>query len=202
MASFDDCSGVILAGGRSSRMGTAKASLDFWGEPLLARIARRLAAELSELVVVRAPGQRLPSVAALYVEDRVEGEGPLAGLVVGLATARRPLAFVVSCDVPFVSLAVARGLLHLADRYDVVVPRWQGRLHPLQAIYRTALAPLVEAQLSAGRRRPVDVYAHARTRIASEEEVAAWDPCGRSFVNMNTPDEYEAALAMSRTSEQ
>lgn len=198
MASFADCTGVILAGGPSSRMGTPKAWLDFEGEPLLARIARRLATEMSEVIVVRAPGQQLPPVAALLVEDRVEGEGPLAGLAAGLAVARGPLAFVVSCDLPFVSLAVARVLLTLADEYDVVVPRWDGRLHPLQAIYRTALAPLVDAELAAGRRRLVDLYEHMRTRIVAEEELAPRDPHGRSFVNVNTPAEYEAALAMSR----
>ena len=199
MASFTDCTGVILAGGRSSRMGTAKAWLDFEGEPLLVRIARRLREELTELVVVRAPGQELPRVAALLVADRVEGEGPLAGLAVGLPATRRPLAFVVSCDVPFVSLTVARGLLGLADEYDVVIPRWEGRLHPLQAVYRAAIAPLVEAQLAAGRRRPADLYAHVRMRVVTEEELAEWDPRGRSFVNMNTRAEYEAALTMSRS---
>jgi molybdopterin-guanine dinucleotide biosynthesis protein A len=177
-------------------MGTPKAWLDFGGEPLLARIARRLTTALTELIVVRAPEQELPPVVALFVEDRVEGEGPVAGLAVGLAAASRPLAFVVSCDVPFVSMTVARGLLGLADGYDVVVPRWEGRLHPLQAVYRTSVAALMEEQLAAGRRRPVDLYERVRTRIVTEEELAAWDPRGRSFINMNTREEYEAALAL------
>jgi molybdopterin-guanine dinucleotide biosynthesis protein A len=196
MATFHDCAGVILAGGRSSRMGAPKAWLEFGGEPMLARIAWRLAAELPELVVVRAAGQELPAVAARMVDDRVEGEGPVAGLAVGLGAVTRALAFVVSCDVPFVSMAVARGLLGLADEYDVVVPRWEGRLHPLQAVYRASLAPLLEEQLAAGRRRPVDLFDRVRTRFVDEKELRAWDPEGRTFVNMNTPEEYEAARAM------
>lgn len=182
-------------------MGQAKAWLDFGGEPLLVRIARRLAVALTDVVVVRAPGQDLPPVAARWVEDRVEGQGPLAGLAAGLAAARRPLAFVVSCDVPFLRLSVARGLLGLAEDYDVVVPRWGGRLHPLQAVYRTAMAPLVERELATGRRRVEELLDRVRTRITTEEEVADWDPCGQSFVNVNTPAEYAAALAMAEASE-
>src|SRR5436305_4785273 len=146
MATTQECTGVILAGGRSSRMGRPKAWLEFGGEPMLQRIARRLSAELPELVVVRAPGQGLPVVEARFAEDRVEGEGPVAGLAAGLAAVTRTFAFVVTCDVPFVSLAVARGLLSLADDQDVVVPEWEGRLHPLQAVYRASLAPLLEEQ--------------------------------------------------------
>jgi molybdopterin-guanine dinucleotide biosynthesis protein A len=107
------------------------------------------------------------------------------------------LAFVVSCDVPFVSTAVAGGLLSLAAEYDVVVPRWEGRLHPLQAIYRSALAPLLAEQLAAGRRRPVDLYERVRTRYVEEDELRAWDPTGQTFVNMNTPEEYQAALRLA-----
>jgi molybdopterin-guanine dinucleotide biosynthesis protein A len=196
MATFEECAGVILAGGRSSRMGTPKAWLEFAGEPMLQRIARRLRVGLPELVVVRAPGQELPAVEAYFVEDRVEGQGPVAGLAAGLAAVTRVFAFVVSCDVPFVDLEVARGLLAGADDFDVVVPQWEGRLHPLQAVYRAALAPLLAQQLADGRRRPVDLYERVRTRIVTDDALRAWDPTGRTFVNMNTPEEYRAAVAM------
>jgi molybdopterin-guanine dinucleotide biosynthesis protein A len=85
------CGGVILAGGRSSRMGTPKAWFRVGGEPMLARIARRLAAPTG-LLAVRAPGQELPPAAARLVEDHVEGEGPVAGLAAGLAAVTSPLA--------------------------------------------------------------------------------------------------------------
>src|SRR5947209_13168415 len=98
-----NCAVVILAGGKSSRMRQPKAWLDFGGEPLLARIVRRLRPAFAEFVVVSAPGQELPAVEATLVHDEQPGEGPVGGLVVGLAAVRRPLALVLSCDVPFVS---------------------------------------------------------------------------------------------------
>jgi molybdopterin-guanine dinucleotide biosynthesis protein A len=175
-------------------MGTAKAWLEFRGERMLERVARRLGAAFAELVVVRAPVQELPSVEARCVEDRVEGEGPLAGIAAGLAAVTQPFAFVVSCDVPFVKVEVARGLLGLVGDYDVVVPEWEGRMHPLQAVYRASLAPLVEELLAAGRRRPVDLFDRVRTCVVREDELRAWDAEGHTFINMNTPEEYQAAL--------
>src|SRR5438105_9533019 len=98
-----DCSVIILAGGRSSRMGEPKAWLDFGGEPLLARVVGRLREAFPEFVVVAAPGQELPEVGAARVEDEHPGEGPLGGMIAGLRAVTRPLALVLSCDVPFVS---------------------------------------------------------------------------------------------------
>src|SRR5205823_13441144 len=83
-AMLDDREVVILAGGRSSRMGRPKAWLDFDGVPLLQRIINRLEASFSHFLVVAAPGQELPRTAARVVYDEQPGEGPLGGLVVGL----------------------------------------------------------------------------------------------------------------------
>lgn len=196
MAELYDCSGLILAGGRSSRMGSPKAWLEFRGEPMLTRIVGRLTRELPEVVVVRARGQELPPVIARIVEDRVDGEGPVAGLAAGLAAVSQPLVFALSCDMPFANLAVARGLLELVEEYDAVLPRWNGRLHPLHAVYRATLVPLLDEQLAAGRRRLMDLFDRIRTRVVTEEELRAWDPDGSSFVNINTREEYERALAM------
>src|SRR5229473_2461422 len=105
------CALIILAGGKSSRMGRPKAWLPFHGQPLLARVLDRLAPLFEERVVVRAPGQELPDVEARFVEDEELGLGPVAGLAVGLAAVTRPLAFVVSCDAPFIDPKVVASLV-------------------------------------------------------------------------------------------
>src|SRR5207248_2719698 len=122
---------------------------------LLEHLVERMLSVFPDAVVVTAPGQDVPRTAARVVYDERPGEGPVAGIIVGLREAQHPLAFVSSCDVPFLSPAVARLLVDLAEDQDVVVPEWGGRLHPLQAVYRTAVRPLLEAQLAEGRRRPV-----------------------------------------------
>jgi molybdenum cofactor guanylyltransferase len=197
-----DATAIILAGGHSSRMGAPKAGLLFDGVPLLEHLCARLAEVFPELVVVRAAGQALPPVEASasahprVVEDAVSDQGPVAGICAGLGAARRSLAFVVSCDVPFLNSQVGAMMVDLAEGYDVVVPEWEGRLHPLQAVYRTRVLPLLEEQLAAGRRRPVDLYERVPVRKVTEAEILEVDPLGLTFMNMNTPEDYQRALAL------
>lgn len=196
-----EAAAILLAGGRSSRMGQPKAALPFDGVPLLTHLLDRLAAYFPERVVVRAPGQVLPPFSdrdVRVVEDAVTDQGPVAGICAGLAAVRRELAFVVTCDVPFLSPRLGAMMVAEAPGYDVVAPEWEGRLNPLQAVYRARLLPLYEEQLAAGRRRPVDLYSRVAVRTVSEAEVRTVDPEGLSFLNMNTPEEYERALLLWR----
>lgn len=210
-SSTANAAAVILVGGRSSRMGRPKAALLFDGVPLLTHLVRRIATRFPEIVVVRAPGQELPlptddadsssvvgGSSLVVVEDAVTEQGPVAGICAGLTAVQRPLAYVVTCDVPFLDPDLGVWMASLADGYDVVVPEWEGRLNPLQAIYRTRVLPLLEEQLAAGRRRPVDLYERVPVRTVSEAEIRARDPEGRTFLNMNTPEEYERAVALWR----
>src|SRR5688572_13602020 len=106
-----DCSAILLAGGKSSRMGTPKPWLEFAGRPLLQLLVERLSELTPEVIVVAGPGQELPPTSARVLYDESPGEGPVAGLVVGLREIARPLAFVASCDVPFLLPELARFLV-------------------------------------------------------------------------------------------
>lgn len=175
-------------------MGQPKAWLEFGGRPLLAHLVERMAAAFPEVVVVCAPGQELPEVAARIVHDEDPGQGPVAGLVVGLREITQPQAFVSSCDAPFVDPQLARALLDRSEGYDVTVPEWEGRLHPLHAIYRASVQPLLARQLAEGRRRLMDLFPQVRTRTVTEGEIRGIDPEGHSLLNINTPEEYQRAL--------
>jgi molybdopterin-guanine dinucleotide biosynthesis protein A len=183
-------------------MGRSKAWLPFHGQPMLARVLDRLAPLFEERVVVRAPGQELPAVEARFVEDEEPGLGPVAGLMAGLSAVTCPLAFAVSCDAPFID---PRVVAHLVSRcqppYAVVVPLWDGRPQPLHAVYRADNAPILRRLLAAGRRRPVDLFAEVPTLEVSEAEIRALDPDGLTFMNTNTPEEWERALALAEVSE-
>jgi molybdopterin-guanine dinucleotide biosynthesis protein A len=189
------CSVLFLAGGKSTRMGTPKAWLEFDGRPLLAHLVERMLPLFPEAIVVTAPGEDVPDTPARVVYDENPGEGPVAGLVVGLREVSCPLAFATSCDAPFLSPSLARYLAEAAEGFDVVVPEWEGRLHPLHTVYHTSVQPLLAQQLAEGRRRPVDLFGRVRTKTVREEELRRVDPDGLSFLNMNTPEEYESAKA-------
>ncbi len=175
-------------------MGQAKALLVFDGEPLIAHIARALKRMFDEVVIVAAPEQELPALAATLVRDEVAYQGPVGGIYYGLRAAGGEFAFVTSCDAPFLSAALIAYLTSQISDYDVVVPYWDERYQPLHAVYRRSVLPLLQEQLERGELRPVYLFDKVRTRKIDEDEIKSFDPYGLSFLNMNTPQDYQAAV--------
>jgi molybdopterin-guanine dinucleotide biosynthesis protein A len=191
-----DATAVILTGGKSSRMGRPKALLPFAGEPLIAHVVRNLKIIFAEAVVVAAPEQELPSLPAVLVRDAVAYQGPVSGIYHGLKASTAEVCFVTSCDAPFLNLQLIANLLSWISDYDVVVPYWQKRFQPLHAAYRRSVAPLLREQLERGEMRPISLYPKVRTREIHEEEIRRIDPEGLSFLNMNSPEDYDTALQL------
>ncbi len=185
---------VILAGGKSSRMGQAKAQLVFDGEPLIVHVARGLKRLFAEIVVVAAPEQGLPELPAKIVRDEVAYQGPVGGIYYGLRAAEGEFCFVTSCDAPFLNAALIAYLTAHLSGYDVVVPYWGERYQPLHAVYRRSVLPLLKGQLERGELRPIYLFDKVRTRRIDEAEIKPFDPDGLSFLNMNTPQDYQAAV--------
>ena len=175
-------------------MGTPKALLPFGGEPLIVHIVRRLEPLFDDVVVVGAPGQVLPQLPVRLVHDEVAFQGPVGGLYYGLRAAGGELGLVTSCDSAFLSTALISHLVSLSADYDVVVPRWDGRLQPLLAVYRRTVLPHLERQLANGELRPVYLFDKVRTRMVEPDEIRRFDPEGDSFFNMNTPEDYAEAV--------
>ena len=189
-----NASAVILAGGKSSRMGQPKALLPFDHEPLIVHIVRALKSMFAEAVVVAAPDQELPPLSALLVRDEVAYQGPVGGIYYGLKAAGGDFCFVTSCDVAFTNLSLISYLISHISNYDVVVPFWQERFQPLHAVYRRSVLPLLKEQLERGELRPIFLYDKVRTRKVHADEIRRFDPEGLSFFNINTPEDYEEAL--------
>lgn len=196
---MSDFSAIVLAGGKSRRMGRPKALLDFGGEPLVVHLVRKLGRLFDEIVVVSAPEQELPGMPVILVRDEIAYQGPVGGIYYGLRATSGTASFVTSCDVPFLNPALVRCLVDRSTDCDVVVPRWEGRLQPLHAVYRKSVLPFMERQLEEGRLRPVYLYDKVRTCEIEEGEIQTVDPGGGSFINMNTPEDYAAAVARWET---
>jgi molybdopterin-guanine dinucleotide biosynthesis protein A len=195
---------LVLAGGKSSRMGQDKAWLDLDGTPLIEHVARRLLPLASE-VLFSAPDatpfaallSRLP-VSARVVADRFEGAGPLAGLHAGLSESRSELVLAVATDMPFVNLALIRSMMALAKGCDAVVPLTIGaggnpEPEPLHSLYLRTCLPAIESALGSGKRRVVSFFGDVRLCTMSPDEVRRIDPQGLSFLNVNTPGEWAEA---------
>ena len=191
--------GIILCGGRSSRMGLPKATLPFGPELMLQRVARLLGEVVGPLVVVAAPGQDLPPLPGgiLIVRDRRQGRGPLEGLAAGLTALQgtAEAAFATSCDAPLLRPAFVRRVCQLRGEAQIAVPKIDGYHHPLAAVYRLEVLPHVEALLAEDRLRPFFLFERVPTREISAEELADVDPRLESLLNLNQPRDYFEALA-------
>jgi molybdenum cofactor guanylyltransferase len=183
-------------------MGSPKALLPFGSETMLQRVVRLLGSVVSPLVVVAAPEQHLPELAAsiIVTRDEREGRGPLEGLRAGLKALPETIdaAYVTSCDVPLLVPAFVGRMIELLADNDIAVMEIDGFAHPLSAVYRRRTLPHVEALLGADRLRPVFLFDAVKTRRVQPTEMASVDPQLVTLRNLNTPQDYDEALATSR----
>lgn len=194
-------SAIILAGGRSSRMGQAKATLRFGNLTLIERTISELARAFDDIVVVAAPESEAIEIPALgaataIVRDDDAYQGPAGALARGLRAARHELAFACSCDLPMLRSEVAAWMLSLADGYDAVIPRVDGRLQPLHAVYRRRCARALDAMIARGEHRVGAIADAVNARVVSEAEYRGADPDALSCFNINTPEDYARAAKL------
>src|SRR5215510_1191447 len=178
-------------------MGTSKALLPFGPETMLQRVIRLLGSVVSPIVAVAAVGQELPELPrdVIVTRDEREARGPLEGLRAGLKALpqQSDVAYVTSCDVPLLVPGFVTQMLDLASDYDIAVMEIDGFPHPLSAVYRRTTLPHVEALLAQDRLRPVFLFDAVRTRRVRPDEMTS-DPELRTLQNLNTREDYEAAL--------
>ena len=182
--------GVILAGGASSRMGSNKALLPHKGGRFIESIYRELSEIFAEVILVTNTPEQYAFLPCRKVPDLFVGMGALAGIHAGLAQSSNPAAFTVGCDMPHLDPWLIR---HIANRglgCDLVLPRSEFGYEPLHALYREGCLPVMEQCLKNGQRRIVSILPHLRVREIAAAEIARFDPDFDSFSNINTPQEY------------
>jgi len=194
-------SAIILAGGRSARMGRPKATLSFGGITLIERTVAELARIFDDVVVVAAPEPEkiaLPErKRARIVHDAEPYNGPAFGLARGLRATRHEIAFVCSCDLPMLRADVASWLVGLSAGFDAVIPRIGGRPQLLHAVYRSGCTDVLNAMIARGERRLGALLGAIRVRDVPEPEYRRADPDALSCFNINTPDDYATALRLA-----
>lgn len=191
---------IVLAGGRSRRMGQPKESLPFLGGTLLGNTVEKLLLCTHPVVVVaRNADQELPPLPleSELVFDGEPDQGPLVGLVAGLEALEHECdaVFVTTSDVPFLDVGAVAGLADRLGGHELVIPRADDKLQPLSAIYRVSVLTTARRLLTEGIRTPRTLAEHVRTRVLDLDEVEAFDPKHGLLRNVNSPEEYEAARA-------
>jgi molybdopterin-guanine dinucleotide biosynthesis protein A len=188
---------VILAGGKSRRLGKDKSQLVLGRQTLLARSITAMATLTDDVIVAAGKPAHLGKLGpARVVGDVIVGCGALSGLHAGLQAARHDYALVVACDMPFLNLRLLRYMAIIAPGYDAVVPLWRNEAEPLHAIYARTCLPAIESFLQRGGGRIVEFYSQVNVRYLEPDEIALFDPQGVSFLNVNTPQDWERAKAL------
>ena len=201
MSSIVAASAIVLAGGRSSRMGRPKAALDFGGVPILTRIISELKRRFAEVVVVAAPESedslQIDIPAIKVVRDETVYQGPLDALRRGLEAVTNEIAFACSCDLPLLDSDVAAAIVAMLGDFDAAIPIVGEKLQPLHAAYRKRCAIALAALAMRGERRLIAIADAVNTRRISERDLKTIDPQLRSFFNVNTLDDYQRALKIA-----
>lgn len=189
--------GVILAGGKSKRMGTDKAFLEVGREAMIQRVASELKRVFAEIMISGGNEETGRRLGLKVVSDLIIGGGPMSGIHASLCGASFPKCMVTPCDMPFASAELMRFMMTQAEGYDVAVPRHGIHLQPLFAVYSKSCIGVIEQSLLATRYKIADLYSLLRVNYVNEKSLRALADIDTVFFNVNTPVDLNKAREMS-----
>lgn len=190
--------GVIQAGGKSTRMGgQPKALLELGGRRIIERVLDAVAPVVDDVLIVTNTPALYAFLGVPMVPDVYPDHGSLGGIFSGLTAAAGEVVFNVACDMPFLHSPVARLIVARAGEADVVIPRVGEQLETMHALYAKACLPHIETRLMAGRFKIVGLFEDVRVVEIPEEEVARLRAPDVVFMNVNTPAELARARALA-----
>jgi molybdopterin-guanine dinucleotide biosynthesis protein A len=184
-------SGIVLAGGQSSRLSMDKSFVNVNGRPLIERIVAKLARLSDDVIIVTNSPEKYDHLKAKLVGDIYPGKGSLGGIYSGLRAAANAYSLVVACDMPFLDLNLLRYMILLTHGHDVVIPRIEGLTEPLHAIYSKSCLEPIDRLLARGGLKIIDFFSEVRVRYVEKDEIDIFDPRHLSFFNINTPNDLE-----------
>jgi molybdenum cofactor guanylyltransferase len=191
-----EVTGVVLAGGRSRRMGRDKAFLPFGPGLLIERVIEVVRQVTADVILITNTPAQYQRFGLPMFSDVIAGAGSLGGVYTGLVSARAPYSLCLACDMPFVKASFLRFLCDTASEADVVVPRDTTDYQPLCAVYSQACCEPIRHQIEASQLKITSFFDQVRVRVVGGDILARYDPSDTMFFNANTPEEYEKARLM------
>ena len=193
-----DVTGVLLAGGKSRRMGEDKRFILVGRRTLFERSCAVLCELFEQVCVVIAQDSPSFQAEVPVVRDLIPDCGSLGGLYTGLRLAKTQHIFLAACDMPFLNPDVIRYMVRLKDQADIVISRWATRLQPTHAVYGRDCLPVIEEMMNLHNRKIHSMIDHPalRVRLIAESEIRQIDHDGRSMFNINTPSDLEQARSV------
>jgi molybdenum cofactor guanylyltransferase len=182
--------GIILAGGKNTRMGRRnKALLEVGGMRLIDRTVRLFRSVFREVIIVAADPLDYLDQQTVIVTDILPERGALGGIYTGLFYAADEYTFIGACDMPFMNRPFLEYMVSRADGYDIIVPAPPDGLQPLHAVYARRCLPAIRSLLDRNRLQIKELYAGKRLLEIPPEVLRTYDPEGRMFMNLNSPED-------------
>jgi molybdopterin-guanine dinucleotide biosynthesis protein A len=181
--------GIILAGGKSSRYGKNKALVEMNGIRLIERVIAVVEPLFEHLIIITNTPRDYAYLKIPMVEDLIKGLGPLGGIFTGLQTMSDEAGFFVACDMPFLNSELIHHMVDVMEDFDAVVPKVDWKIEALHAIYTKNCLPAIEELIDNRDYQIFKFFEKVRVRYLSEEEIRGLDPELRSFFNINKPEE-------------
>ncbi len=186
--------GIILAGGKNSRMGTHKAFLKFGKKFLIELIIDIHLQFTKNIIIVTDDKKRFKKISNVeLVEDEISYRGPLSGMLYGLKATNNYFNLITSCDSPFIQKNLVEHLINIAFKekeYDIVIPYLENKYEPLLAIYSTACIQWIQKTLDNNCFKITDFFTNVKIKKVFQKEIVKFDPEFKSFININTPQEF------------
>jgi len=189
--------GIIIAGGKNTRMGREKAFLDIGTERIIDRILSIYGDLFDEVIIVTNNPLAYGEFDAMIVTDLIPGKGALGGIYTGLFYSSSEHAFVAACDMPFLNKDFIREMMRHAETADIVVPRTPDGFQPLHAIYARKYLPAIKKLIRAGELKITGFYGRKKTDIIPPDIVTRFDPEYRIFFNVNTEDDLSQVRSLT-----
>lgn len=185
--------GIILAGGKNSRMGRNKAFIQIRGIRIIDNTIDIFKRIFKEVIIVTNNPEDYEYTKLRLVKDKIPDKGSLGGLYSGIEAAKYKKCFVVACDMPYISEELIRYIISL-EGYDIVVPKVSGRLEPLFASYTKSCSDCMREQLENNNLKITYSFSKFKVKELNEEKISIYDKKFLSFININTPQELEKIL--------
>ena len=188
---LEGVTGVILAGGKSTRYGTNKAFAEVRGVRLIERTIGVMGSVCPRLLLVTNTPAEYAYLHLPMVEDLIKGRGPLGGIYTGLEVMDDENGLFVACDMPFLSEDLLRYMVALRGDFDAVVPRVGWMVEPLHALYRKKCLSPIREFIRSQELQILQFFKSIRVRYLEEEDIRKIDPDLKSFLNINRPEDLE-----------
>ena len=190
---FEDLTIAVMAGGKSSRMGQNKSFVEINGKPMIEHVLETVSSFSTDQILITNTPERYKSLDLPMYSDIYPDHGPLAGIYTAVYHAPTPYTLIVATDMPWLNPNLLHYQIQLRHQADVIIPRWQKFPEPLHAVYSKAVLPAIQQNLDAKKLKITRFFDEVIVRFLEKEEIERFDKNGRSFSNINTPEELANA---------